>query len=65
MFTLRKQEKRRRQFKAALVAAGIPLSVWAETQGVTHTHLNYVLRGERKSPRLEAAIGAVIAKRVK
>lgn len=57
---LNRTERRRRQFKAAMVAAGMTLSAWAEEQGVTHTHLNYVLRGERKSPRLEAAIDAVI-----
>lgn len=61
MFSLRKQDRRRRQFKAALVAQGTTLTAWAAKHGVTHTHLNYVLRGVRHSPRLIAAVEAVIA----
>ena len=59
MPTIRKQDRRR--FKAALTQQGTTLTAFASQAGVTHTHLNYVLRGERRSPRLEQAIARVIA----
>lgn len=49
-------ERRRRRFRAALAMADQTVAGFAAEQGVSHAHLNYVLRGLRASPRLEDAI---------
>ena len=49
-------DRRRRRFRAALAMAGQTVAEFAAELGVSHSHLNYVLRGLRASPRIEAAI---------
>lgn len=56
----RQQVTRKAQFRAALAVAGKTAQEWAADHGVTVTHLNYVLAGERESPRLNAALDAFI-----
>lgn len=48
--------RRRRQFRAALAMADESIAEFAAALGVSHSHLNYVLRGLRASPRIEDAI---------
>ena len=55
-----KYDERRRRFRAALTLAGETLAGWADAHNISHTHLNYVLRGLRASPRIEDAIMARI-----
>jgi transcriptional regulator with XRE-family HTH domain len=49
-------DRRRRRLRAALAMAGGTVAEFAAELGVSHSHLNYVLRGLRASPRIEAAI---------
>ena len=59
--TLRKQvPDRKRQLKIALVHAGMTVGAFCESQGVTRTHLNFVLNGERESAKLTSAVDAFI-----
>lgn len=51
---------RKQQFNAALALAGTTKQEWAEAQGVTVTHLNYFLDGERSSAPLDAAVSQFI-----
>lgn len=44
----------------ALERAGVTTAVIARTAGVTWQHAHYVRRGERRSPRVEAAIAAAL-----
>jgi predicted transcriptional regulator len=54
-------ETRRAQFRAALALAGLTVDAFCERQQITKSHLYPVLRGERASMRLTAAIDAFIA----
>lgn len=56
--------QRRKQFKAAVALAGTTVKEWAESKGVTVSHLNQVLRKRRESPRLDGEIDALIEKYV-
>lgn len=49
---VRTTEPRRKAFKKALIEAGLTKKEWAEQQGVTDRHLNFVLNGSRVSDRL-------------
>lgn len=53
---------RRKRFKAALALLEETQSAFAKVNDVSLHHLSRVLLGERKSPRLVAAIDAVIAR---
>ena len=44
--------ERRQRVKTAVGLQALTLREYAATVGVTHTHLNYVLRGVRTSDRL-------------
>ena len=53
---------RKAAFKAALALAETNAQAWAAEHGVTVTHLNYVLSGERESKTLTDTIDGFIAK---
>lgn len=52
---------RKRAFKAAIAHADKTIGEFCADQGVTRTHLHYVLTGERDSVKLNAAIDLFIA----
>jgi transcriptional regulator with XRE-family HTH domain len=52
----------RAAFKAAVALSGSTQTQFAESLGVTVDHLMLVLRGKRESPRISAAVSALIAK---
>lgn len=52
---------RRRRLKHAAGLRSMTLAQCAAHFGVTHTHLNFVLRGHRQSARLDDAIAALLA----
>ena len=54
--TARWYHQRRVRLKAVVALRQSTLSHWAAEQGVSHTHLNLVLRGKRESTRIDAAI---------
>lgn len=54
--------RRRKELKAALALAGITGKQFAANLGVTPVHVFLVAKGERVSPRVEAAIDAFIAR---
>ena len=54
--------ERRKRLRAALAQEGLTVNAFVAALGVSRQHLYYVLTGERRSPRLEAAIQRVIAK---
>lgn len=51
---------RKERFRAALKTAGLTHERWAALHGVTYLHLYMVLRGKRRSVRLEGAIDAFL-----
>lgn len=51
---------RRALLRGALDQDGFRLRDFAKKMDVTHTHLNYVLRGERKSSRIDQAAAVLI-----
>lgn len=53
-------ESRKRALKVALARLDMTAKGFAEAQGITQTQLYEVLRGRRVSPRLSAAIDALI-----
>lgn len=53
-------DRRKRRFADALKRRDETMQAWATRHGVTYTHLFYVLRGDRVSPRLEEAIEETI-----
>ncbi len=52
---------RRAQFKVALIHARLNVRQWAALAGVSVTHLNAVLNGDRESTPLNARIDAFLA----
>lgn len=52
---------RHRQFRAALALAGRSARHFAESIGVHHNHLHFVLRGDRESRRVDKLVDAFIA----
>jgi hypothetical protein len=56
-------ERRRRQLRVALMLADQTVGEFAAELGVTQSHLNYVLRGLRASPRIDAAIAKRITRK--
>jgi hypothetical protein len=57
----RRTGSRKERFAAALARAGQTHARFAALHQVTYQHLYLVIRGKRRSPRLEAAIDAFIA----
>lgn len=53
--------KRRKEFRIALINAGVLVSQFAADNAVSEGHLHAYLRGERKSAPLDAAIDTFIA----
>lgn len=55
--------ERRARLAYALKAKEPPMTLkaWSRVQGVSHTHLNFVLRGIRESGRLDALVHGEIA----
>ncbi len=49
-----------KQRKIALIEADMSMSDLARELGVTPSHVSQVVRGERRSPRIEARIAEVI-----
>lgn len=58
----RHHNARKKRFRAALALAGKSGSQFATELGVSSTHVYLVLVGQRESPRIDAAIDALIAK---
>jgi hypothetical protein len=54
-------EERRRRFRAALALAGTTAKGFGLALGVSETHLTAVLRGQRRSARVQAAVDALLA----
>jgi hypothetical protein len=60
-----KRPRKARELRAALILAGLTMERFAESLDVTAHHLRLVVNGKRKSPRVEAAVDALIAKYLK
>lgn len=52
--------QRRREFRSALALQGFTMRDFLAEAGVTATHMNLVLRGERPSPRLDRAVYQIV-----
>lgn len=56
---------RRREFRAALALAGSTVAAFARELGVSHNHINSVLRGERTSKRITDAVELFVRRHTK
>lgn len=54
-------DRKRKEFRAALALAGLTLTKWAERQDVTPEHVWQVLSGNRESNRLMQEVDALIS----
>lgn len=52
--------ERRKRLKAAVAHGGFTIGQFCERIGVTHSHLNYTLRGERQSPWVDECVRKLI-----
>ena len=57
---VRMSRDRRKEFKKALIDAGITQADFCRQQGITYRHLVYVLTGKRESDRLNAIVNEFI-----